>query len=162
MINLFLEIFGQCEVRTDNLHEIFKAPVQHINWEILPRGTWPWENLLGQLEPIIKEAPEGNRELIADRWETLNGYQPQFYALGRAGFRGYIVFGFPDQHLQVLESIFSGNATYIFGDDWQRLSQMTKAEVLNDHCQKDRIIHRAGWHRRVEGLLTLAPLASVQ
>lgn len=152
-INLFLEIFGQCTVFYENLDEILKPPLRRLNWNVLPAGRWPWSRLQKELRPIIKEAAKGNRALIEDRFKTINGYEPEFVAIGKAGFRGYIVFAFPNKSAFVLESIYTDNATYVFDKKWERLSQMTKAQVLSNHLQKARFVHRAGWHAKIARLL---------
>ena len=50
------------------------------------------------------------------------------------------------------ESIHIDNATYIFDDDWEELSQLTKAEILDNNYQKDRIIHRKNWYKDIKKL----------
>ena len=35
--------------------------------------------------------------------------------------------------IYVLESFEYGNATYVFDEDWERLSQMTKAKIAHHH-----------------------------
>ena len=54
--------------------------------------------------------------------------------------------------MYILECVHFGNATYVFGDDWEILSQMTKAEILNSDLQQDRLIHRENWDRSLAGL----------
>lgn len=153
IINLFLEIFGECQVFTENLNEIIRTPLRRLNWEVLPPGRRPWNHLKKLIEPIIRDTKPGNRSVVEDRFETINKYESEFVAIGRAGFRGYIIFGFPKKNLYVLESAYTGNATYVFDEQWEELSQMTKAQILNDQLQKDRIIHRQGWHRRIHNVL---------
>jgi hypothetical protein len=94
-----------------------------------------------------------NQRLIADRLKTINQHNPSFHAVGTAGFTGYFVFGFPNKNLFVLESIYSGNATYILGKNWEKISQLTKAEILNQELHQRRLIHRVGWHISVQKLL---------
>lgn len=153
IVNLFLEIFGECYIFTENLEEIIVAPTRHLNWKILPPGERPWEQLRSEIEPIIRREPKGNRQVIQHRFATINRHKPEFVAIGQAGFQGYVVFGFPKRNLYILECTKINNATYVFGTDWKRLSQMTKAEILNDNLQTDRIIHRTSWYPRVRHLL---------
>ena len=70
-----------------------------------------------------------------------------------AGFNGYVIMGFTKKNLYLLESAYYGNATYIFDEDWRDLSKMTKAKILNENLQKDRIIHREGWEENIKELL---------
>jgi hypothetical protein len=153
VINLFLEMFGECEVLTEHLEEIIGGPVRRLNWTVLPPGRRPWPQLRSELEPIVREAPEGNQQLIRYRLQVLNGFAPEFYAIGQAGFRGYVIFGYPERNLFVSESMYIGNATYVFDERWEQLSQMTKAEILNEDLQTDRIIHRSSWEAQVRRLL---------
>lgn len=152
-VNLYLEMFRECEVFTEDLQPLALPRLRRVNWEILPPGRYPWHRLQVHIQPIVDQAPGGNRPVIENRFQTINSYNPEFHAIGRAGFRGYVVFGFPDKNLYVLESVFTGNATYVFDEDWEELSRLTKAQVLDEQLQEDRIIHRRGWHDRVEQLL---------
>lgn len=152
-VNLFLEIFGTCEVLTEHLEQILRAPIRRLNWKILPPGKRPWTQLRMELEEVFRHAPEGNRKVIEYRLEAVNSYHPEFLAVGQAGFRGYVVFGFPGKGVFVLESAEVGNATYVFGEDWEELSKMTKGEILVEGRHKDRIIHRKGWRNRLHKLL---------
>jgi len=154
MINLLLELFGECQIFGDGLEQIINTPIKRLNWKILPPGRYPWERLEEHVRPLIEQARQGNRALIEDRFKTVNDYHPEFHAIGQAGFYGYVVFGFPAKGLFVFESIFTGNATYVFNENWEALSKLTKAEILSEQLQKDRIIHLRGWHDRISALLS--------
>lgn len=153
IINLFLEIFGECNVFAKGLKEIIKAPVRRLNWRVLPPGRYPWAKLRTEMKPIIQAAPKGNWKVIWDRFKTINQYNPDFHAIGKAGFRGYVIFGFTAKNLYVCESVYTGNATYVFDERWENLSQMTKAQILDRNLQTDRIIHRVKWYKRIQGLM---------
>ncbi|OAA23054.1 hypothetical protein [Kosmotoga sp. DU53] len=152
-INLVLELFGECEILDDELKTILKPKIIRLNWEMLPPGKRPWEKLREEIDPFIKNAKKGNREVVLHRIEIINSYKPDFVAIGKAGFRGYIVFGFTMKNTFVLESIFTNNATYIFDSNWEELSKLTKAEILNENLQKARIIHFKGWDEKIDALL---------
>jgi len=154
IINLFLEIFGCCEVFSDSLEEMVSSPLRRLNWRILPPGKYPWPKLKSQIDRLLQYMTKGNRKVIEYRLEVINSYGPAFYAIGQAGFRGYIVLGFPDRSLFFLESMYFGNATYVFAENWETLSKMTKAEILGQDLHVDRIIHRQGWQQRVHQLLS--------
>jgi hypothetical protein len=153
-INLFLEIFGECQVFHSNLDAIINAPTKYLNWTVLPQGRYPWNKLKPQVQDLIKPEPKGNQKIIENRLETVNKYSPDFVAIGRAGFKGYIIFGFRSRNLFVLESIRHGNATYLLGERWEELSTLTKAEILSDCLHKARVVHRVGWHRKIHQLLS--------
>jgi hypothetical protein len=153
IVNLFLEIFGECQFFTEDLDEIINIPTKRLNWKILPPGQRPWAQLKKDIAPIIKHAPEGSQAVMIHRLSTVHSHKPDFAAVGKAGFSGYIIFGFSKKGIYALESMFYGNATYIFGHDWEALSKMTKAEILDQNLQKDRIIHREGWEKHIKSLL---------
>lgn len=147
-------MFGECTVLTEDLEKLIRSPVVPLNWRVLPPGRWPWAALQKKVGPLIEQAPGGNQTVIRHRFETINGYGPDFVAVGQAGFRGYVIFGFTENNLFVCESIYTGNATYVFDERWEELSKMTKAEILSQDLQTDRIIHRSKWDDRIRALLT--------
>lgn len=152
-VNLLLEIFREAQLLSENLERVIVPPIRRLHWRILPAGQRPWAQLKKELDPLIKEAPGGNQAFIRHRLEVINGYKPDFAAVGQAGFRGYIVLGFSQRKVYVLESLYYGNATYIFGEDWETLSKWTKAEILNAKLQKDRIVHTTAWDGKLRKIL---------
>lgn len=153
IINLFLEIFGYCEVLTEDLENYVLKNVRRLNWEVLPPGKWPWNKIKDKILPIIQQTNKQKQVVIIHRLKAITKFEPEFSAIGQAGFRGYLVFGFPKKNIYTLESIFTGNATYIFEEDWEHLSKLTKAEILKESLQKDRIIHRKKWDQYINDLL---------
>lgn len=152
-VNLFLEIFGECDLLTSSLEAVHRAKVIRLNWHLLPPGQLPWKQLRQSIDPIVDKAPGGNQPLIQRRLETIHSYQPDFQAIGRGGFDGYVVFGFKKKNLYVLESAFVGNATYVFENGWETLSTLTKAEILGGNLQKARIVHLQNWNDDIHKML---------
>lgn len=148
-VNLVLNIVGECELLATNLVTPFRGDVRRLNWNVLPRGNYPWEHLRPLIRPTIERLSEAAKPVIEHRLEIVSRYPHDFVAIGTAGFAGYVVFGFPALGIYVLECIHDGNATYVFGRDWQELSQLTKAEILSEHLQLHRIIHARNWHLRL-------------
>jgi len=66
-------------------------------------------------------------------------------AVGLGGFSEYIVFGFTRKSRYVFESPETGNATYIFRNEWEEVSQLTKRQILQEQLQEARIIHTSRW-----------------
>lgn len=66
-------------------------------------------------------------------------------AVGLGGFSEYIVFGFTRKNRYVFESPETGNATYIFRNEWEEVSQLTKRQILQEQLQEARIIHTSRW-----------------
>ena len=151
--NLVLEVVGFCQPFTARLGEIIRAPLRRLNWKILPTGKRTWKQLRPDVAELIKKAKGGNQPVIEHRLERINKYGPEFVAIGLAGFAGYVVFGFPARKLFVFESIYSGNATYVFGEDWESLSKLTKMQILDHNLQKGRVIHSASWDTQIHRFL---------
>lgn len=150
---MFLEIFGEAETLTEDLDGYVVAEIRRLNWTLLPPGEHPWPRLRSHLNAHVEKAPAGNRPVLFHRLEMVNSFGSTFTAIGQAGFAGYIVFGFPERNLYVLESLYYGNATYIFAEDWEELSRRTKAEILAGGHEEARIIHREGWESALRQLL---------
>ncbi|MEA4975643.1 MAG: hypothetical protein VB046_07910 [Paludibacter sp.] len=152
-INLFLEIFGECDTLSSNQHPIHLPKVIRLNWKVLPKGEYPW----GKLEPIVKQRVAGmsvnNRMIITNRFEKISSKKPDFVAFGAGGFSDYTVFGFQQKSIYILESMRTGNAIYVFEKDWEELSKLTKKEILDNDLHKARIIHKENWERELFGLL---------
>jgi hypothetical protein len=152
-INVFLELFGECSILQEGLAPVLHGPVRRVNWEILPAGELPWPRLKRRIEPLVERLGPRKRPVVERRLEVIEGLKPDFTAVGHAGFAGYIVLGFEQRSLYVLESLYYGNATYIFGRSWEHLSKLTKAEILTGKLQEARLIHRTGWEQQLRSVL---------
>lgn len=149
-INLLRELFGAAEVLTEELEQHLIVEVKRLNWELLPPGEMPWPQLRAHVKPLIdrmgvRKGPAAERRL---QFLTETG-APVQAAVGLAGFRGYLVFDYGTT--KVLESLYYGNATYVFGEDWVELSQLSKAEIIRGDLAKARIVHRESWETEVRG-----------
>ena len=154
-INLFRELFGEASIATEDLEHFTRTTLRRLNWEVLPPGEMPWPQLSKRLRPILDTLGERKRPVAENRLKLFTeDFMPSLTATGKAGFSGYLVFGYEERRIFVVESLEYGNATYVFGEDWEQLSQLTKAEVLRGSLQRDRIIHREGWEQKVRDLLT--------
>lgn len=153
IINLFLEIFGECDIIRENYEPFLYENVTRLNWKILPQGDYPWPVIREIAQERIARQPRGNQPAIAQQLEIITSHVPNFVAVGQGGFNDYIVFGFPAKNIFILESIRMGNATYIFGSNWVELSRMTKAEILNNNLQQERLFHSPNWEQRINEIL---------
>lgn len=154
LINLFLEIFEECEILQDNLLPTFNTTVTRLNWDILPKGNYPWPVISKTVDSLIGHFSQRRQQIVQARVLTISSFNPDFFAIGKAGFHGYMIFGFSQKNLYVLESSYTGNATYVFNQDWEALAQMTKAEIINGNLQLHRFIHNDVWIEEITGLLS--------
>lgn len=151
-INLFLELFGECDTIQINLLPVFNVPITRLNWNLLPPGNYPWDILRNKVQQAIGNVGVNRRHLIERNLESIAAHNPNFVAIGNAGFKGYIVFGFANKDFFILESLSSGNATYVFGQNWVQLSQLTKEQIINQNLQMHRFVHSYGWEDQINRL----------
>jgi hypothetical protein len=153
VVNLFLELFGECELVGVDLARITVPKIKKANWRLLPPGEYPWERLKTHIDRAIARTGDDAQKVIWDRQETLRSFGPDEIYVGQGGFNDYLSYVFRAHGVVVLESVRMDNAIYVFGLDWQEVSQLTKAEVLSNRFHKDRIIHAKGWKGRLARLL---------
>lgn len=155
IINVFLEISEECEVVGEDFLSRQQTPIRKLNWHILPQGQMPWTSMREPLTELLTKTNVENKEDALNRFEFMNNFCPDFVAIGNGAFNDYVVFGFQDRNIYVLENSKPGNATYIFNNDWQTLSQLTKAEILAEQLQEDRIIHTRRWKQIMRAKLLI-------
>lgn len=148
VINLYLEVFGYCEVLDENLDSsLINTKYIRRNWEILP----PDVKLEVQKAKSSKQEESKNKRKDYNqiRLDTLEGYNPVERNIGRNGFQGYYAFVY--ENICVLESPLYGNATYIVErDSWKKSSMETKKSLINNHKFLKRIEHNSKWFKKIE------------
>lgn len=147
ILNVFLECFPSFEIVRPDLTE--PTEVRKLHWRILPQGQYPFERARQALEDYLQRLSEDERATATERIRAITRHSPDFVAVGVGGFSDYVVFGFTGRRRYVLESPNTGNATYIFRNEWEEISHLSKREILQGHLQEDRLIHNARWHRAV-------------
>jgi hypothetical protein len=152
-VNLILDVVNECEILSHNLVTPIGGNLRRLNWDVLPRGHYPWNELQPRIRPTIERLSDNAKPVIEHRLEIVSSYPHDFVAIGQAGFAGYVVFGFPALGIYVLECVHEGNATYVFGQDWQELSQLTKADILSENMQLHRLIHTQNWKFRLGAVM---------
>lgn len=153
VMNLFAEIFKTFEVLKGDLTVPIKTKIMKLNWELLPVGINPWGRVKEQVKSIVESKSSGEKAMIIERFSLIEKHNPDHVAIGLGGFTGYLVFGFKSKSLYLLESLKYGNATYVLGEDWQTISQLTKAEILKNGYHKQRIIHSDDWNDSMHKVL---------
>ncbi|WP_291077839.1 MULTISPECIES: hypothetical protein [unclassified Empedobacter] len=152
IMNLFLEYFGEFDLIREDLQPFVFENITRLNWKIFPRGEYPFERIREVANERIQRQPSGNRPVIENHLEIISAYNANFVAVGQGGFYDYIVFGFPERNIYILESIKTGNATYVFDRNWEELSQYSKAEILNNHLQLERFVHSPSWEQNINSI----------
>lgn len=144
-INLVLGAFGECEIVSDELP--INTNIIRLSWELLPIGDYPWTKTRALLDDISKNKNKTQKQMLLRNCDLINKYNPDFRAIGKSGFKGYIVFGFNHLNLFIFESILPNNATYFFESNWVELSKLSKGDILCNDLHKHRIIHNSSWEK---------------
>lgn len=152
-INMFLEMFGRCEVLTEKYTPKKVVRIERLSWTILPKGEFPWEKAKSYLDSIINNIQPKYRIVISKRHESITKNVPDFMAIGDQSFFGYVIYGFQKKGIFIFESNKSNNATYVFKGNWKEASRLTKAEILCGQIHEARIIHNKKWNNNIDKLL---------
>lgn len=149
IINMFLEIFGMCEIVDSNLQPVTSKNIKTVPWRILPPGKYPWDKAKRHLDDYLKRLPNNKKNTIQKRHKILSDFNPDFLAIGEESFRGYVVYGYTEKDMYFFESNEPENATYIFKGKWEDASKLTKRDIISgDLCHK-RLIHNENWERNI-------------
>jgi hypothetical protein len=152
--NIIIELTGYCEIFSEDLNEYYKPTnIKRYNWIFLESKGLSWEERKERFRKIVETSKKAKQMVIWERLETIANYRPDFEAIGQNGFSGYVVFGFSEKELYVFESANLGNATYIVRGDWESVSKMSKAEIIQNNLHELRLIHRNDWKEKISQVL---------
>ena len=115
---------------------------RRLPWRVLPPGELTLEKVLAHYERLARERP--GRRFEPERIEKAYALGPTGWWGGSEGFGGYVVFEYPGTERVLLECGLNGNAIYVLGPDWKRLSRLSKREVLEAPSTR-RIVHIGEW-----------------
>lgn len=153
-INILLEIFGRCEIWTND-----KAPVKlpfkciEVPWEILRSGTAGKKEWEHYVDETTKTVAKHQRSIIKQRHEYMREKNPDFCVLGIRNFWGYVVYGFTSLNLYIFECNRPDNATYVFRGNWEAASHLTKTDILCGNLHESRVFHTKNWRENLNMLL---------
>jgi hypothetical protein len=127
-------------------------PASRLPWRLLPPGELAVERLrihyktLQHRNPHVRYDPE--------RLARALSLGPERCYIGTDEFEGYVVFTFVGTDRVLLECPVYGNAIYVLGPDWRRLSKMSKQELLSGRPHGvDKIVHKGNWFGRAKRAL---------
>ncbi len=153
-INLLQENIGNADVfASEATFEEYTKTI-YVDWEILPIGER--ESDLRKLVSKFRLKEKEDVERLVDRYDVLNNLKPKEFISGTSGFRRYFGAKF-SENLVVFENLEYGNAIYVMYDDWKKLSQKSRIELLKgDNRGFDRIVHTRGWKVQLDYLVKKA------
>ncbi len=146
-LNILQENIGACGVEKAATQLSDYRNTLRVNWEILPP-----DNIDEALKMIFKGRKPSTKQIkdTKERMSFFYSLEPQDTIVGSSGFGRYIGAKIND-NLVVFENVVYGNAIYIMFEDWKKLSQRTRLELMSGvHGQNfERVIHNDGWQAKV-------------
>ena len=125
---------------------------KRLRWRLLPPGQQPFDKLVQHFHNLSRKEPRIVFDIV--RLHRAYSLNPDEVFVGTEEFEGYVVFYFAQAHTAVLDCPVTGNAIYVFGENWRSLSRLTKSTLLSR--RKDsvrRIVHNGAWFSRLKSLL---------
>jgi hypothetical protein len=128
--------------------------VRRLPWSVLPPGQLSLERVLAHYEKLGRVRPDVRYE--PERIRKAYSLGPDGCYVGSDEFDGYVVFTFPRTNKALLERPVYGNAIYVLGPDWKRLSRLSKRELLADETHGvTKIVHKGDLFARTKVALGL-------
>jgi hypothetical protein len=149
-INLLQENCGNSDIYDPSTESHEYLNDLQLNWEILPPGTQ--EDIIKFYFGRSSYTPQEKKE-ITDRYDIISRLKPICYIKGSSGMQRY--FGAKFSNILVaFENLKYGNAIYIMKENWEKLSKLSRIELMKYHNgDVIRIIHRDGWSRQFEYII---------
>ncbi|MCC2624918.1 MAG: hypothetical protein K0R14_791 [Burkholderiales bacterium] len=149
--NLFLEIFGMCDILNNDKSPTIKSKLHNLNFTILPPGESPFDRRYQEEFARRYNLSEAQKQLNIQRSEILSRYKPQNIYQGLGGYSGYFISEYTDKRLLIVENFRYGNATYVFNDTYESINfeGLTKKKIIDEKLHKERLIHTKGWENKI-------------
>ncbi len=155
VINVFCELFNDFEIFTAELE-----PAIHFNkrfeQDVLPMGTLTDDATFDEIMEFSGRYTKNVDEQRAfqKRLHILKEFEPDIRGKGPSNFFGYIVFGFTDLDIVLLETMYADNATYVFKlADYEANVIKDKQTVLKEKTLLKRFYHYDNWEQSIRAYL---------
>jgi hypothetical protein len=126
------------------------AKIQTVGWELLPPGSV--DRVLAQLA-TRRGVSEERMRVAGERLRSLDRLGHDGFIVGTGRFSNYFGAKF-GQRLVALENLEYGNALYVFDENWEGLSKLSRSELIRRRDpQVHRIPHLPGWQSAIRKLL---------
>lgn len=149
-MQLLKEAVGDAGVYSADMSDEEFAKIQRVDWELLPSGSV--DRVLAQLATRPGVSAERMR-VAGERLRTLDRLGHDGFIVGTGRFSNYFGAKF-GQRLVALENLEYGNALYVFEENWEELSKVSRSELIQRRDpQVHRIPHLPGWQSAIRQLL---------
>ena len=149
-MRLLREAVGEARIYDADLTDDDYALIQRVDWEFLPRGSA--EKVLKRLA-ASRGANKAKMQVAAERIRVLDRLDHDGFIVGVGKFARYFGAKFGTR-LVALENLEYGNAMYLFEENWETLTQLTRTDLIRRRDPSvHRIPHVRGWQSAVRRLL---------
>ncbi len=140
-INLISENCGNYQIIENDKDDDYILKTLYVNWELLPPGHIEIQSITRNFET---KSPQEQKEVL-ERFEYIKSFNPKKLIKGSNKFSQY--FGaIMSNDVVVLENTHVGNAIYVFYNDWEILSKLSRTELLRMNSKNvTRIRHSGNW-----------------
>ena len=133
-LRLLREAVRDANVFDADLDDREFARIQQVDWELLPPGSV--DLILDRLS--ARNRVDADRLRVgAERLRALDRLGHDGFILGTGRFARYFGARFGDR-LVALENLEYGNALYVFEEDWEHLTQLSRSELIK---RRDPSVH---------------------
>ena len=152
--NLLQENCGVCNTFEANANDEDYIKTLYVNWELLPIGTRSINSNIDYILTKFKNPSSQMKETVKERMEFLKELGADTIVLGTNKFNRYIGAKFEDKDIILLENFRYGNAIYVFLNNWEELSKLSRTKLLKNN-DKDfaRITHVGNWKEKVKDVI---------
>lgn len=158
-LRLLREAVGEAHVFDADLSDDDFARIQHVDWELLPPGST--DRVLEHLASRRPVHPE-KLKVASERLQVLDRLGHNGLIVGKGKFTRYFGARFGDR-LVALESLEYGNALYLFEEDWEQLTQLSRTELIKRRdASVHRVPHLPGWQSAIRKLVQTRRLLCAQ
>lgn len=141
-LRLLREAVGDAHIYDADPTDEEYADIQRVQWELLAAGSS--DRVLSRLAAGPRSDPERLR-VAEERLRELERLGHDGFIVGMGKFARYFGARFGNK-LVALESLEYGNALYVFDEDWERLTQLSRTGLIKRRDSSVyRIPHRLGW-----------------
>ena len=151
-INIMQENIGTFDVYSDSQEPETLIKREYFEWEFLPPGKLDRD----MLQKFFGKKTKKEQSEIKDRYDFIQSLNPETFLVGNNHFSRYFGAKF-DNGVVVLENVEYGNAVYIFHNNWEELTKLSRTELLKiNHKDVTRILHVGDWKKKITRELDLS------
>ncbi|MDC0887300.1 hypothetical protein OAS19_05880 [Altererythrobacter sp.] len=149
-LRLLREVVGRSQVYCADMSDEEFANLQSVDWELIPRGSV--DCVLARLAKT-RAATADQLEVASGRLKVLERLGHDGFIVGHGKFARYFGARFGEK-LLVLENLEYGNAMYVFEENWEELTKLSRTELIKLRDPGvHRLPHLPGWQSAIRKLL---------